>query len=142
MEAKETFITILIILILFNISYILSLPATEQATYLTQMAYGSITGLIATVAVITIATGVQIFGSGLNSESIRLLFAIGTILNILFQISFGPLSVGIGLINPLFTVFALSEGVGMWGLFGWFFATGIAISALASGLLAIVSSGS
>jgi len=118
-------------------AYLLSRPPLEQGPLLTQMAFDGVIGLIVSVGVIAVASGIQIFGSGLNSESIHLIFGIATILNVLFNVHFGPIGIGIGLINPIFVVFALGTAPGFLLLMGWFLATGLALTALVSGVMAV-----
>lgn len=135
-DERSIFLTGLSILIIFNVAYFLSRPAAEQTVLITQMGRDGVIGLIVTVGAVAVLSGTNVLGSGLNTESVKLLFGIATLLNVLFSINFGPIGIGIGLVNPLFTVFILGAG-GFLMLLGFLVATGIALMVLVSGIVII-----
>lgn len=133
---RSIFLSICGILFIYNVAYLLNRPPVEQTALIEQMLFGGVVAMIVTVGGIAIIAGTTIVGSGLNSESIRILFGIGTILNLLFQIPLGTFSVGIGLVNPVFALF-LNSGSGFLAFIGFIVATGLALAALISGLMMI-----
>ena len=132
MKAGSIFLSIMLVLIIFNFMYIQTLPDKTNMIVL-----GAIMGLVSSVLVIGVVGGIQILGTGLNGESIKIMFGVGTLLNILFQINIGGFPIGLGLINNLLNTFV---GGDLWGL-GYLLATSIAIMALLSGLMIILGSG-
>ncbi len=126
---KSLFITGLAILIIFNFIYCTMNPDIVNVMYV-----GAITGLIASVVATTVISGINILGSGLTGESIRIIFSISTILNLLFQISIAGIQVGIGLVNNILIIFDSTMFAGI----GYFIASTLAIMTLVSGMLMIV----
>ena len=124
---EEVFITILSGLVLFNFVYVMGNPDIDW-----NLGIGALTGMLATIIATGIISGIQIFGSGLNPESIKIIFGVCSLLNILFQINVGGFPVGIGLINNLFNLFPSSTGL------GFIVCSIISIIVLVSGLMIII----
>jgi len=122
MNAQEMFISVMIILLIFNIYY--TFTFTEAVWSLT---IGALTGFIATILAVGIISGVQVLGSGLTGESIKILFGCGALLNVLFQINIFGFPLGMGLVTNVLSVFG-SE----------FLALGIIITSVL-GMIAFVS---
>ena len=100
MNAQEMFISVMIILLIFNIYY--TFTFTEAVWTLT---IGALTGFIATILAVGIISGVQVLGSGLTGESIKILFGCGALLNVLFQINIFGFPLGMGLVTNVLSVF-------------------------------------
>lgn len=126
---KGVFIPVFLIILLFNMIYVNMTPETTYNIYL-----GAITGLLASTIAVGIIGGVQILGSGLNSESIKILFGTSTLLNVLFQIQISGFPIGIGLATNIVDIFTESDFIGI----GFFLSTALALLALISGLIIIV----
>lgn len=145
MDARELFLSILMVLLLFNVTYFLSVPAVEQAVLLNQWAWGGLSTLLLLASSFLIVKGVSLFGTGIefNESGVRMLFGIITILNVLFNFSIASLgiNVGIGLINPMLELFVMESGASLIQMLGFFLATGIAIAAFLSGVMAIQGAG-
>ena len=122
MNAQEMFISVMIILLIFNIYY--TFTFTEAVWSLT---IGALTGFIAVILAVGIISGVQVLGSGLTGESIKIMFGCGALLNILFQINIFGFPLGMGLVTNVLSVFG-SE----------FLALGIIITSVL-GMIAFVS---
>lgn len=151
MRPSELLISVMAILMVFNFIYIAAFPDIANT-----MILGSIIGLVVTVLIVCIVGGVQVLGSGLSGTSIKMIFGIAILFNILFQINlpswiFGIISVvatvagygintnlsipiGMGLTNNIFNAFANGD---LWGL-GFFVATTLSIVALVSGIMVIM----
>ena len=132
MKAGSIFLSIMLVLIIFNFMYIQTMPDKVNMVVL-----GGIMGLVSSVLAIGVVGGIQILGSGLNGESIKIMFGVGTLLNVLFQINIGGFPLGLGLINNLSGAFSTGD---LWGL-GYFLASSIGIVGLISGLMIILGSG-
>jgi hypothetical protein len=141
MDARELFLSILVVLLLFNVTYFLSVPAVEQSALLSQWSWGGLSTLLLAASSFLLIKGVSLFGTSIefNETGVRMIFGVITILNILFnfQIASLGINVGIGLINPMLELFVMESGEGFFTLIGFFLASGIAISAFVSGLMAI-----
>lgn len=116
-------------MLLFNIGYSFANP-----TSVFDIVVGGVVGFIATVAGLGIISGIQILGSGLSTASQKIIFGIGTLLNILFQIDIAGLTIGMGLGSTLIEAFVLND------LFGipFFLVTVFVIAILISGIMTIV----
>lgn len=130
MNASTVFMFCMVTLLIFNFIYVSSTPQQLQI-----ITIGAVVGFIAEILAIGIIGGVQIFGSGLNPASIRILFGVATLLNLLFQINIGGFPIGIGLLNNVFNIF--SSGSDFLGL-GLFIVTVLGLLTFVSGLLVIV----
>lgn len=126
---KGVFTSVFAIILLFNMIYVNMNPETTYNIYV-----GAVTGLIATSISVGVLGGISILGSGLNSESIKILFGTSTLLNALFQIQVGAFPVGIGLATNIINIFTESDFVGL----GFFISTALAVIALISGLIIII----
>lgn len=126
---KGIFITITSILLIFNFIYCSAKPDVINSMYV-----GALTGLVSTVLAVGVISGVQILGSGLNSESIKIIFGVGCILNMLFRINIAGFPLGIGLCNTILDAFPSTEFIGI----GYFISSTLAMLALISGLLSIM----
>lgn len=126
---KGVFLTMVTILILFNAIYVIASPEASNIMYL-----GALTGLISTVLAVGVISGIQFLGSGLNSESIRIIFSVGAILNMLFRISIAGFPVGIGLVNNIMSIFSPTDFAGL----GYFAVSIISIITLISGIITVV----
>ncbi len=129
---KSIFITGLAILIIFNFIYCTMTPDVVNIMYV-----GALTGLIASVVATVILAGINVFGTGLTGESIRIVFSISTLLNMLFKISIAGVSIGIGLINNILEIFTPTQFAGI----GYFISSTLSIMILASGLMVIIGGG-
>lgn len=132
MNAQESFLGIMSILLVFNWLYVSANPEVTNS-----MVLGVVTGLVATSIGISVIAGLQIVGTGLNSASIKIIFGVSTLLQILFSLNFVVADVevvlGLGLINNLFNAFS---GGDLFGL-GFIISTFFGIIALVSGLFVI-----
>lgn len=129
MNASTVFIFCMITLLIFNFIYVSSTPQQLQI-----ITIGALIGFIAEILAIGVISGVQILGSGLNPASIRILFGVATLLNILFQVNIGGFPIGIGLLNNVFTVFSNGDFLGL----GLFITTVLGLVLITSGLIVIV----
>lgn len=126
---SSIFVTCVMIMIIFNVIYVSAHPDLGN-----NMTVGAVTGLVGTALATGILAGIQVLGTGLNDESIKIMFGMGAIVNILFQINIGELPLGLGLANNMINAFSPSEAGGL----GYFIAGGLAIVTLICGLLTIV----
>lgn len=127
MQAQEVFIGIMIILLIFNVYYTFTF-----ANAVWDLTIGVITGFIILVLATGVIAGITVFGSGLSTASIKILFGCGALLNLLFQIDISGFPVGLGLATNVLTVFG-SEFMGL----GVIIVSVMAITALASGIITI-----
>lgn len=128
MNAQEVFISCLMILMLFNIFYIFSDPEISW-----NLTLDVLTGFISGVIANAVITGVSILGSGLNSSSTKIIFGVGSILNLLFQIKIANIPIGLGLATNLFGLF----GTEFFGL-GLILISVLALITIVSGLMTIL----
>lgn len=135
MRATELFITVMAILTIFNFIY-----CVANKNVVNTMVVGGITSLIATAIMLSVVAGIQVLGSGLNSASIKILFGVSALLQILFQIQFTigtqNFSIGLGLINNVFNAFNSGDLFGI----GLFVSTVFGVLALVSGLIVVIVS--
>ena len=135
MKATGIFLSVMTILLIFNWLYVSAYPTSTNI-----MLFGAVTGLVTISVVTSIVAGLQVLGSGFNGESIRILFGVTALIQILFSLNFEiediHVIIGLGLINNLFNAFS---GGDFYGL-GYFITTVFAILSLVSGILIIVGS--
>jgi len=131
-KASETFLGCVIILFTFNILYYMMSPEQLQL-----ISVGALLGFIAQVVTVGILGGINILGSGLNSQSIKILFGITTLFNILFRIDIGGYPIGIGLLNNVFNVFSEGDFLG----FGMIIVTTLGLLTIISGLMIMIGGG-
>ena len=143
MKAQEIFISSILVLLFFNFIYISSTPNKVNT-----MTIGAITGLLTLVIAVGVIGGLQILGSGLNSASIKIIFSVGVLVNIMFRIEMKGvmitlagypltqthLAIGLGLMNNLYEVFSQGDLLGI----GFFITTVFSIITLVSGLIIII----
>ena len=125
----------LTVLILFNLGYVWMYPDTA-----TQIGFGFITGFITTVLAVGVLSGVQVFGSGLSDETIKIIFVVASILNLMFQFTIPLVNVpiGLGLMNNAYNVFVTGTTVSIMGYFGFAIILIMSILVLVSGLMIAV----
>lgn len=134
LEATDIFLSGILILLLFNVAYILIIPSA-----LWNITTGAITGFLLTLVAIATVSGISILGSGLNSASIKILFGFGSIISILYSVEIAGLRLGMGLATNVLASFSSSGG----GLetFGFLFVSILSLMILISGLIMIQGSG-
>lgn len=98
------FSIIMLIFILFNVVYIMAYPDT-----IFEFTYEKIIGFIASIIVVGALTGITIFGSGLQETSIKIIFVVVAIVNMLFQVDIAGFPIGLGLATTMFNVFSESD---------------------------------
>ena len=130
MRVQEIFISSILTLLFFNFIYISSTPSKINT-----MSIGALTGLVLQVVVYVIVSGVKVAGSGLDSATIKIIFAVGVMLNIFFRVEIIGLPIGLGIMNNLFEVFSKGDLLGI----GFFMTTVFSFITLASGLIIIIS---
>lgn len=126
MESEDIFLAVVAVLLLFNVFLIFMNPSLAW-----DMTLAGLTGFVAVILTTGILLGIQVFGTGLNSQSIKIAFGIGAILNILFQIDIAGFRIGLGLATNMLNQFSATDGLGI----GWILATVISVMALVSGLV-------
>lgn len=107
MTSSEIFISIMFILLIFNVFYTFYNPAVVW-----DLTVGAISGFLVVILGTGIISGITVLGSGLSTQSIKIMFGCGTLLNILFQIEIGGFPVGFGLVTNVLNVFG-SEILGL-----------------------------
>lgn len=130
MNSSGLFISCFIIIITFNLFYV-----TVNPTEVYNLTIGGVSGFVVQILGIAILSGVNALGSGLNAQSTKIIFGVGTILNILFQLQFWEITLGFGLINNLINAFSGSPTF-ITIIIGVF-----AIITLFSGLLTVLGGG-
>lgn len=111
---EEIFVSIFGILLLYNIGYVLIVPTSTFS-----MGLGVLVGFIVTVLGIGALSGVTFMGTGLNEVSVKIIFTVASLLNLMFSIQislFGyTLPVGLGLITNLYSSFTVNDmfGIGL-----------------------------
>lgn len=129
---KGIFLTGFAILLLFNFIYCTANPDATNVMFV-----GAVTGLLASSVAVGVISGVTILGTGLTGESVKILFGISSLLNMLFQVNVGGFPVGIGLITNILNVFPTDEFMGI----GYFVVSSLTIVILASGVMILIGSG-
>ena len=131
--------TLMVVLLIFNFAWVS--VSGDATVVLTQMAIGGVLGIVIPIVVVAILSGTNVVASGLNSASTKMIFGVGVLLGLLFQINFTiatfNITLGMGLLTNVFNVFATTD------LFGIpFFMTAIlGISLFVSGLLTFSGGG-
>lgn len=128
MESEDIFLGVVVILLLFNFVLIFMQPETASEIVLDR-----IIGFVAGIVAIGILSGITVLGTGLGTQSVKIIFGLGAILNILFRIETPYFNVGLGLASDLVAQFNAGEGLGI----GYFIATILSIGAIISGLIII-----
>jgi len=132
MNASETFLGCIIVLFALNILYYFITPES-----LMLITVGGLLGFISQVIAVGILGGIQILGSGLNSQSIKILFGVTTLFNILFRIDLAGYPVGIGLLNNVFNIFSEGDFLG----FGTLIVTTLGLLTIITGLMILTGGG-
>jgi len=125
---ESIFVSCFMVILIFNFIY---LSVTGEVY---TMLIGAITGMCATVISVAIISGFNILGSGLIGESIKILFATGSLLNILFQVYIFGYPLGLGLINNMVDIFPSNIMSGV----GFFIMSMLATLTFISGLLIVI----
>jgi hypothetical protein len=104
------------------------------------MTIGALVGLAASAVAVGVISGISILGSGLNTASVKIIFGMATLINILFKVDLGmgaekggSFQIGLGLASNIVSVFSPTE---LWGV-GWIIATAIGIVAFVCGMLTL-----
>lgn len=139
MNASEVFIILMVVLMVFNFAYVTMIG--DIGTTLGNMAMGGILGIVIPIVVVAVLSGTNIVASGLNSASTKMIFGVGVLLGLLFQISFTvatfTITLGMGLLTNVFSVFNMTDFFGIP-----FFMTAIlGIALFVSGLLTFSGGG-
>lgn len=139
MNASGVFVILMVVLLVFNFAYVS--VSGDASGVLTNMAIGGVLGIVIPLVVVAILSGTNVVASGLNPASTQLIFGVGVLLGLLFQISFTiatfEITLGMGLLTNVFNVFASDVGYGVP-----FFVTAIlGISLFVSGLLTFSGGG-
>lgn len=129
MKAGEIFISSIVTLSIFNFIYVSSTPSK-----INNMGIGALTGLLTTIIAVGIISSIQILGSGLNSASIKIIFGVGFLVNILFKVEIAGFPIGLGLMNNLYEVFMTGDLLGI----GFFITTVFSFITLVSGIIIII----
>lgn len=132
-RASAVFITCMVIFIMFNVFYVMVYPETIN---LLDMSW--ITSVIPLIVAAVLLTGIEVLGTGIRGTSIKLLFGILALINIMFQINIGGYPVGLGLAQNMLLVFST---MGDWFGIGFFITMGLILASLASGMMLILGSG-
>jgi hypothetical protein len=131
--ASSVFLSGMLILLLFNWVYVQTLAIPINTIVL-----GAITGFLASIISVAILSGIQVLGTGLDSASIKILFGVGSLLNILFQVNIAGFPIGLGLMNNMMDAFSFASDSGTFGLsLGFFISTVLTIMILVSGVMII-----
>lgn len=123
---EELFLSTMFILLLFNIGVVMINPS--QASILNV----DIGGFLLSVLTIGVASGINVFSSGLSDSATRLITGSMILFNIFFQISVYDFTLGFGFITTVFNVFnggdILGYGIILSGVFTiMLFVTGLLI---------------
>lgn len=132
MNSGMVFLSCLSVLLIFNWIYVAMYPSVTW-----NLTVGAVTGFVGTILALGIISGIQLFGSGLSGTSIKIIFGVGTLLNILFQITIGGFPIGMGLANNVLSSFSGGDIIGI----GYFLTTIICIITIVSGLMVIIGGG-
>jgi hypothetical protein len=139
MNAGEVFVVLMVVLLVFNFGVVMM--SGDPYALLAQMAIGGLLGVVVPIAVIAILSGTNVVASGLNAASTRIIFGMGVLLGLLFQITFTvatfTISLGAGLLQNVFGVFAITD---LWGI-PFLLVVVLGIVILASGLLTFSGGG-
>jgi len=130
MNAQEVFLGSLSVMLLFSVVVMFMSPENIWEFTIDAVA-GTFIGLILIAGVLT---GINVLGSGLNSESVAIIFGVGALLNILFQIEIAGFPIGLGLVNNMVNSFGASDGLGL----GYLLSTVIGLITLVSGTIIII----
>ena len=132
MKAQGIFLGSLMVLVIVNILYAMSQPSGVWT-----MTIGAISGFIGLIVGIGVLTGINVFGTGLTGASVKIVFGLASLLNLMFQVEILGYPVGMGLLNTLFNVFAEGDLF----LIGFIVSVVMMFSILGSGLILIMGSG-
>lgn len=139
MNSSGIFIILMVVLLVFNFAYVSVIG--DSMTVLGNMAIGGILGIVIPIVVVAVLSGTNVLSTGLNSASTKIIFGVGVLLGLLFQISFTvatfTITLGMGLLTNVFNVFAATD------LFGipFFMTAVIGAAIIVSGLLTFSGGG-
>jgi hypothetical protein len=128
MKTQAIFMSGIIVLLLFNMVYVVSEPDA-----LWTLTVGAVTGFIASVLAVGVISGINILGSGLSGISVKILFGVATILNMLYQVEIAGFPLGMGLASNLTAIF--TSGDSLLQFFGYLVATVFSIVMLITGVM-------
>jgi hypothetical protein len=138
-NASDIFLTLMIVLVIFNFGCVLM--SGDPYTMLENMAIGGVLSVLLVAVVTAILSGVNVLETGLNPASTHIIFGMGVLLSLLFQISFEAygftIAFGVGLLSNVFNTFAMTDLMGI----PFFMVTAIGLAILASGLMTITGGG-
>jgi hypothetical protein len=106
MRTQAIFMSGIIVLLLFNMVYVVSEPDA-----LWTLTVGAVTGFIASVLAVGVISGINILGSGLSGISVKILFGVATILNMLYQVEIAGFPLGMGLASNLTAIFTSGDSL-------------------------------
>lgn len=120
------------ILLIFNTFYLL---INNQV--ITSFAIGGLMSIVVSAITLAIASGIQVMGTGISDSAIKILFSAMVILNVLFKVEIGGLTIGLGLAQNVVTVFGAGDFMG----FGMILAGALTLMAFFSGMLMVAEDG-
>jgi hypothetical protein len=107
-EKSEILITLVVIMLMFNFIY-----AVSNVEITNNIVLNSLIGLITGSVVTGVISGFTFFGSGLNSESVKIIFGVTSFMNILFKINISGYQIGLGLGSNMIDAFPVDAMVGI-----------------------------
>lgn len=111
MSASKILVGLTVIMLMINIIYYFENPSNVFS-----MVGGGIASVILGILTIGSISGVQIMGSGISDESLRLIFGMAFMLNVIFSLNIGGFQIGLGLMNNVYYYF--SNGNDIFGGIG------------------------
>ena len=140
MNSSGVLMVLMVVLLVFNFAYVST--SGDVGDVLTNMAMGAVLGVVIPLVVVAILSGTTVVGSGLNPSSTKLIFGMGVLMGLLFQISFTAgtfnITLGMGLLTNVFNVFAMDVFFGI----PFFMTAVLGIALFVSGLLTFSGGGS
>jgi len=135
--AMGIFLSVIMVLVIFNIGYYAIYPDTIQLLGVSIILSFATAGLI-----IGVISGVEVLGSGISDTAQRIIFIVVILLNMLFQIDIPigegiTIPVGLGLLSNVLEVFVTNDAY----LVGYAICTILGVLALVSGLQMAVGAG-
>ena len=96
-KPNNIYLTSLFIILLFNVVYMAMTPNFN----IFNLSIGLFTGLLISALASGVISGIKLFGSGLDGVSVKIVFGIATLINILFSIPIGNDPQAIPIINSI-----------------------------------------
>lgn len=142
MKAQDIFISGIIALICFNIVYFFQNPSSVW-----ELTIGTIFGFIGAVTTFVVIGGIDFFGTGLDTASVKILFSVAMIFMLIYRIEIPiitefwesqgfPMVYGAGLGSNLIDSF--SGGTGLMGTLGVILSSVFCLMLTVSGIIMIV----